>query len=159
LGKLTAVGDMPKAVSPLIAAVLLIAFTVAVGGIISLWLSSFTQTQSGMIEKSAEKTTKCAATSLQIREVRYGSGRVNVTVIHATGSEGLRNLSVSVLGAGISNSSDVRYTSADFTPGQVEAFSVIFAASPEWVTASAFCQSSYPIITECKPGQVCWKVA
>ncbi|MEM5879443.1 MAG: archaellin/type IV pilin N-terminal domain-containing protein [Candidatus Aenigmatarchaeota archaeon] len=34
-----------KAVSPMIATILLIAFTVAVGGIISIWLTGFTRTQ------------------------------------------------------------------------------------------------------------------
>jgi flagellin-like protein len=44
-----------KAVSPMIATVLLIVFTVAVAGLLIAWYPSFFQTQSGTVESQLNK--------------------------------------------------------------------------------------------------------
>jgi len=48
-----------KGISPLIAAVLLIAFTVAVGGIIAVWVTSFTKTTTTNVGVSTRGATAC----------------------------------------------------------------------------------------------------
>jgi len=44
---------MKKGISPFIATILLIGFTVAVGAILSVWFATFTRTQTTMIQTSA----------------------------------------------------------------------------------------------------------
>lgn len=51
-----------KAVSPMIATILLVAFTVAVGGIISIWLTGFTRTQTA----TAGAGAACLASNVRI---------------------------------------------------------------------------------------------
>jgi flagellin-like protein len=69
-----------KGISPMIAVVLLIAFTVAVGGIISVWLTGFTRTTTGGTESRAEALSRCSAgfeiiscTKDKIYLIHYGS--------------------------------------------------------------------------------------
>lgn len=161
-----------KGISPMIASVLLIAFTVAIGGFFITWLSSTTSIQTTSVGSAGEKAAQCGTTTIVVKEVRYStsSSRVNVTVIHSSGVEPLRNVSVTVTGGGISNSSDdsissgvisknVRYSSSDFKPGQSEAFSVTVTGGalipPDLVTASAFCSTTYGLTADCKKGQSC----
>jgi len=76
-------------VSPLIAAVLLIAFTMAVAAILTAWISSFTQSQK---EKSAEfeQKVQCAFADIQADTnfVRYNTNTGIFSVwLENTGSE------------------------------------------------------------------------
>lgn len=153
-----------KGISPLIASVILIGFTVAVAGIIGVWLTSLAKTQTGTIEDIGEKETLCALTSLAIKEVRYNmsSTYVNVTVTHETGSQNLFNLTVEITGGGTTVQSDPAYnTSSDpYEPGESRAFAVNVAGlqlPPEYVRARALCQGLIAKIGECKPGQPCMK--
>jgi len=51
-----------KGISPMVATVLLLAFTIAVGGIISVWLTGMTRTQTAGVTTSAQ----CASTRLDV---------------------------------------------------------------------------------------------
>ena len=51
-----------KGISPMIATVLLLAFTIAVGGIISVWLTGMTRTQTAGVTTAAQ----CASTRLDV---------------------------------------------------------------------------------------------
>ena len=152
-----------KGISPMIATVLLIAFTVAVGGILSVWLASLTTTQTGTVGTAGEKAAQCGATSISVREVRYATGqtRVNVTITHSTGTQALRNLTISVTGQGRTNTTNATFTTSDFTAGEsyAESVNVANGASipPEIVTVRALCQTTYALSAECKSGQDCMK--
>ena len=58
-----------KGISPMIALVLLIAFTIAVGGILSLLLTSYTTTATGAVETASTNQTKCFGTYIDIISV------------------------------------------------------------------------------------------
>jgi flagellin-like protein len=58
-----------KGISAMIATVLLIAFTVAVGGILSVWFSSFTRTSTAQVENSSVDVTKCSSTYIDVTMV------------------------------------------------------------------------------------------
>lgn len=152
-----------KGISPLIAVILIVAVTVGVGGLLSVWFSSLTSTQTETVSSSTDKAAKCAASALIVEEVRYKTGHnlVNVTVFYKTGTEPLRNLSVSVTGGGRTNTSSVLYTTSDFSAGQSEAFQINVSGGatipPDLVTASAFCQTTYSITNSCKSGSACMK--
>lgn len=65
-----------KAISPMIATILLIAFTIAVAGILLTWGSSLISFQSSTVGTSTEKISKCGNSVIQVKEVRtYGDIR------------------------------------------------------------------------------------
>jgi len=62
-----------KGISPLIATVLLIAFTLSVAGLLGGWFSGLTKTQTEVIEKSSEETMNCTGSLLTIVSVLCGN--------------------------------------------------------------------------------------
>ncbi|MBI2543144.1 MAG: LamG domain-containing protein [Candidatus Aenigmarchaeota archaeon] len=62
-----------KAISPMIAVVLLIAFTIGIGTIVSIFATSLTTTSTGITGKSSENLTQCSLASLEIKEVKCSS--------------------------------------------------------------------------------------
>lgn len=147
---------MSKAISPMIAVVLLIAFTVSVGGILSVWLSSLATTQTTTISSGTEKQVKCAASALKVAEVRYPSGTsrgyVNVSVIYNSGTETLSNITVEISGRGAVDS--VSSTGA-VVPGEVRTVNTTANYPPELVSARGLCQATVPIVGTCKSGEPC----
>ena len=53
---------MLKGISPLIGTVLLVAFTIAVAGIISAWIIPYTKRQTALVGEEAETQTYCFPT-------------------------------------------------------------------------------------------------
>ncbi|MBU5689633.1 MAG: archaellin/type IV pilin N-terminal domain-containing protein [Candidatus Aenigmatarchaeota archaeon] len=66
-----------KGVSPLIATVLLIAFTLSIAGLIGGWLSGMTKTQTESIEKSSMETMNCTGSVVSIFNVVCTNTSVN----------------------------------------------------------------------------------
>ena len=149
-----------KAISPMIAVILLIAFTVAIGGILSVWLSGLVSTQTSTVSSGSDKQIKCAGSALRISEVRYpssptsGRGSVNVSVIYDTGTEVLSNISVEVSGKGIVDSAT---STGTVVPGEGRALTFTANFPPDLVSARGLCQSNVPVVAECKSGQPCMK--
>lgn len=65
--------DMPfkKGISPMIATVLLIAFTIAVGGLVSVWMTSFTKTTTGEVSTQEETKIYCSYAGISISGLNY----------------------------------------------------------------------------------------
>jgi flagellin-like protein len=89
-----------KGVSPLIVTVILIAFSIALGGIVSSWLTSYLKGNMSTIGDKGQNQTKCSYSTLQIREDNdytfsqaAGGTNFNVTVTYITGYETLSNFS------------------------------------------------------------------
>jgi flagellin-like protein len=164
-----------KAISPMIAVVLLIAFTVSVGGILSVWLSTLSTTQTTIVSSGTEKQVRCGASSLIIKEVRYNATQpctlcnishyVNTTIRYESGAEVLSpNVTFEVISRGTRNISThvvtldpgESYTnSTNATTQGAAAGGVILAIPPELVRVRTFCQTNIPITAECKSGQPC----
>ncbi|RLJ01379.1 MAG: hypothetical protein DRP11_04480 [Candidatus Aenigmatarchaeota archaeon] len=72
-----------KGISPLIAAVLLIAFTITVAAVLATWASSFVKTQTQTIEQSAEQT-ECTKANLRVEEAEWdqANSQLNVLVLN-----------------------------------------------------------------------------
>jgi len=97
-----------KGVSALIATVLLIAFTIAVGGIISVWLTQFTQTQTDIVGKESESQILCGTGQVQFSNVKFCSTNNYLSgEIANTGSIGLGNITFTILYTNASR--EVRY--------------------------------------------------
>ena len=98
-----------KAISPMIAVVLLIAFTVAVGGIMSLWLTGYATTMTGSVETATTNQTKCAGTYIDVISVTS-----NAVVITNRGSQYINN-SVCYWG----NGTLIDYFGTSLAPGAI----------------------------------------
>ncbi len=170
-----------KAVSPMIAVVLLIAFTVAVGGILSVWLTGLSATTTGVAGSATEKQTKCAI-SLRIPEVTYALGasvdQLNVTVEYIYGSEDLYffnftiidDIKSSVTTSPVAGENYNKTT--PFKPGNVRVFNLTITDSirvlvpqslpgtkVDTVIATAKCQDTVTVSAECKSGSPCLKAS
>jgi flagellin-like protein len=62
-----------KGLSPLIATVLLIAFTVGVAGILSVFFSSYTSEQTSAVDKRTSGTVECSGAFLRVERVNTSS--------------------------------------------------------------------------------------
>lgn len=149
-----------KGLSPIIAIVLIIGFTVAVAAVVSIWLITLTKTQTSVIGEQTEKQVKCIGSSLIIKEVKYnstatGTCSVNVTVAYETGTEILANMTVEISAKGTT----VRSTStASVSLGESKSFTNSSAiCPPEYVRAIAICQETVPVVGECRSGEPCMK--
>jgi flagellin-like protein len=66
--------DMRKGISSIIATVLLIAFTVAVAGILSGWLTSFTTTSTQTVKSQSDTELTCSYGGISLNSLRYSGG-------------------------------------------------------------------------------------
>jgi flagellin-like protein len=158
-----------KGISPVIATVLIIAFTVGVAGIFIMWISPFSQEQMEETSDVAEKQLKCARSVIAINEVKFGT-ITNITAQYVHGTENLYNFTLSF----IDNKRQVlnlNYTSITpqyndtagqrFTPGMIVVWNIdtssLSGTSLQSVFVNALCQKQYPVSNECKAGDPCMK--
>ncbi|MCJ7478598.1 MAG: hypothetical protein MUP63_00275 [Candidatus Nanohaloarchaeota archaeon QJJ-7] len=84
-----------KGVSPLIAAVLLIAFTMAVAAILTSWFTTFTEDQSQQLSNQSEQMIQCSYAGIDISNVAYDSeNSLTEFSIDNTGTVDFNNISV-----------------------------------------------------------------
>lgn len=155
-----------KGISPFIATVLLIAFTVAIGALISVWFTNVTSSQTQTVQSGSDALSKCASTSMTVNEVRYAgngsSSLVNVTV-SSSGTQSLKNVTISVTGGGATTTSQKFFnaTGNDFLAGTYFATSMNTSGGaslpPEIVSVSGLCQGQQAIVATCKTGDSCMK--
>lgn len=79
-----------KGVSPLIAAVLLLAFTISISMIVMGWLSSFTRVTTENVTYSSTQAISCSSASISIERV-YITGTSAVIIVK---NDGFSNLNV-----------------------------------------------------------------
>lgn len=98
---------MRKGLSPLIASVLLVAFTMAVAAIVVVWITGFTQQQTATIGTRGERQVLCSYSVLSIDrdDVTASSTNFNVTVTYSGGTETLN-----ITGFTIRDANGVTYT-------------------------------------------------
>ena len=78
-----------KGISPLIAAVLLVAFTMAIAGIMAAWATTFAQ------GKLTEATT--CALALRILDLKFTNGNITVRVVNENNNANLTDIRFSIL--------------------------------------------------------------
>ncbi|MDY6761872.1 MAG: archaellin/type IV pilin N-terminal domain-containing protein [Candidatus Nanohaloarchaea archaeon] len=88
-----------KGVSPLIAAVLLIAFTMAVAAILTAWVTTFTQEQTSQLGNQSAKQIDCNFGQLEIFDTNSDTTWVTVAITN-TGTVDFNNTSVTTLSGG-----------------------------------------------------------
>lgn len=155
-----------KAISPFIATVLLIAFTVGVAGIVSSFIYSTMSTQTGETKEISDKQAKCGSVVLDIDEVKTDSDLdpVNVTFTYVHGTENLYTFTVYIIdsGSNIYSTTLSTYTEANpLTPGRKVFWSIDteseLSGSLFSVRVSGICQKDYPVSVGCDSGESCMK--
>jgi flagellin-like protein len=86
---------MKKGISPLIATVLLIAFTVAVAGIISVWLTGFAATTTKTVGSQANLEIICTGAQISLTGLRYCSNYLSGDVSNS-GMLALGNITMQI---------------------------------------------------------------
>jgi flagellin-like protein len=88
-----------KAISPLIAVVLLIGFTIAVGTMIADWLIDYIRISPSQSEEKSMEKIKCAFGSLKIVSAKYNNTATKLSVLlrNEAGDTNLMNISFSVV--------------------------------------------------------------
>jgi flagellin-like protein len=150
-----------KGISPMIATILLIAFTVAVGGIISVWLTGFTRTTTGGTEVKAEALTRCSTCGFEVISVKKDSQ--NFTYVTHYGS-GITLYPISVVfDTGDTVTSFGANSDSNVTAGQIAKIDLTtnFPSNAAWLKVTALCEyggvnASAPVVAECRKGDRCW---
>lgn len=85
-----------KGISPLIATVLLIAFTVAVAGIISVWLTGFASTTTKTVGGQANIEIICTGGQISLKNLKCVNGYLSGDISNA-GTIALGNITLQIL--------------------------------------------------------------
>jgi len=105
--------NQSKGISPLIAAVLLIAFTVAIATLIAGWFSTLARSTTATVSNRTDQSVNCAGASITIDQVYATVG--NMTTARAiVRNNGLADLSV--VGAVSFNTTGINFTSSTSLP-------------------------------------------
>jgi flagellin-like protein len=88
---------MKKAISPMVATVLLIGFTIAVGAILSVWFTSFTRTQTAGVQAGAA----CATNRIDVRGIGFDSSNNLTMMVLNSGPDDVNVTSVIVTCGGV----------------------------------------------------------
>lgn len=109
-------------ISPLIAAVLLIAFTMAVAAIITTWATTFTQERSQQLSNRSEQMVQCSYAGMDVYDAVYDSTNSQTDVsIENTGTVDFNNISVSTFtGASV----QARTYISSLSSGEVESITI-----------------------------------
>jgi len=94
-----------KGISTFVAAILLIAFTVSVGGVVSVWFTTFSRTSTETISQEASTQIACSYAGVTLSNLRFSSPYLSGRVRNS-GTISLGNLTLYVL---FSNSSQQKF--------------------------------------------------
>ncbi len=87
-----------RGISPLIATVLIIGFTVALGAVIFLWGSDFIKGLLGSAEEAQERATSCAAATFKLDDVEQTAEDKLKLTVDNTGQENIKSVIVRITG-------------------------------------------------------------
>jgi flagellin-like protein len=148
-----------KGISPLIAAVLLIAFTVAIGGIVSVFFTSFTKQTTGSVSSQGQQLITCSGSNPSVDRVSYpatGTAAMNVSYSNPS-SYNITNITIYTT---LSNGTTFTTGGTSYlNPGQANS-TVLFNVStslgtPSVVKVAGVCQAIQPVIGTCVAGYAC----
>ena len=135
-----------KAISPMIAVVLLLAFTVAVGGILSVWFTSFTRTTTGGVESATVNQTRCAGCYISVDSVSTSS------IIYSNPCTQSITMTDGITGDGT-----LLTVSGTLNPGDLSSISWTRGTNTS-VILKAKCLATVPVEGSCEQGDTCWKL-
>lgn len=87
-----------KGISPLVATVLLIAFVVAIAGIISIWLNAFAREQTQLVGSRSETSITCSYGSINLKDAKFTAASTRLSgTIENIGQIALGNITLSII--------------------------------------------------------------
>ncbi len=152
-----------KGISPLIATILLIAFTVAVGGIVSIWISGYSKTQTTQVTQTSNDQVTCnSVISISTYNPTFNNAAIGFRISYDYGTLNLTNPTVSLTcGTNTTNTS----VGTTIVPGQLIAGNISNTActsltSISFVRVVANCTGpstgiNYTRTGDCSSGQTC----
>jgi len=155
-----------KGISPLVATVLLIAFTVAVAGLLSNWLTGFASQSAQQVSSSSSVTLSCTYGGVSLGNLKYNSTQNNMTgYIENTGTVSIGNLSLQII---YTNKTIVTYNlcsigsigsnctakNISLSPRDVITFSVPSQNNYETLRVATNCSSVYDTATSAEISSV-----
>ena len=135
---------LTKGISAMIATVLLIAFTVVIGGIVSLWLSTLTTTTTGTVGTQTGNQTKCAGAYIKVDRVSGTN-----TIYSNPTTESITSITIV-----LSNGTTYTPTTATLTPGQAASYSIARNTNTYYIF-KGLCRGT-PIEGNCRDSDSCW---
>ncbi len=135
-----------KGLSPIVATIVLIAFAVAIGGLVSIWLTGFASSTTEFTSQRGDELTACAGARLQVDTVT-SSG-----IIYSNpSSRTITNITV-YDGAG----RNMTYNASNLVPGAVA--NVTWArGTNSSISLRGICENTIVVEGACKTGQSCWE--
>jgi hypothetical protein len=140
----------------MIAAVLLIAFTVAVGGILSVWLPSLIRTSTAGTETQAQATVKCASAGFEVVSADTGNNKVYITMSSSDVEIFPNTIRFS---DGTINTTFTANPSVLDSPGEISTITVTYPTDVNSVTVIGLCQyggTNITIEASCIEKEDCW---
>ena len=114
---------MRKGISPLIATILLIAFVIAVGGILSGWLISFSKERVEEARTKGETETQCSYSGLSIDDADWNDTETKLSlIVRNSGTEDLTDFRMVVIYTNNTAFTLKVSPSTTLNPGDVEVF-------------------------------------
>ncbi|MBI1978771.1 MAG: hypothetical protein HYS62_01765 [Candidatus Aenigmarchaeota archaeon] len=148
-----------KAISPMIAVVLLIAFTVGVGGLISIFVTGLTTTSTGITSNQSEALTRCAGAWINVYSV------TNTTVLYSNpNSQTLTGVVIVFTNGNTVNAADTTLSpgesgvTSNSTTGFNGGLSCGACTPNTSVTVRGLCQTLVTAEGKCTSSQDCWDV-
>jgi flagellin-like protein len=143
-----------KGLSPLIGTVLLIAFTIGVGGLISIFATGLTTTSTGITSNQSEALTKCAGAWLDVYSV------TNASVLYSNpNSQTITGVVIVYTNGNTQNAADQTLSlgeSGVTSPTGGIISSPIVSTSNTTIAVRGLCQSTVLVEGKCTNAQQCW---
>ena len=136
-----------KAISPMVAVVLLIAFTIGVGGLVSIFATSLTTTSTGIASNQSEALTRCAGAWIDVHSV------TSTQVYYSNPNS--QTLTTIILVPG--NSVNTVTGATTLAPGASTVTSWT-AGTNTSVIARGLCQTLVTVEGRCTSAHECWDV-
>ncbi len=147
-----------KGISPLIATVLLIAFTITIATLLASWMTGFTTTQTETTGTTADAEIKCAYGSITIKSMKYNNSdtKLYAEIENNAGDVDLSNITFSII---LANSSTYTYSTTcncnDETLRAAETkiysnSSVVGGCNIDKVYVTSNCRNAYDVINSNK---------
>jgi flagellin-like protein len=144
-----------KGISPMLATILLVAFTVAVGGMISLWMSGFFSSTQAGTEARTTALTKCSNARFSIMSARGTSS--NATVITHYSNDLNVYPQVVRFSDGTINTTFTPKTA--IAGGSIATLNAQYPTGVTFVTVSGSCEYgtvNVSVEASCRKGEDCW---
>jgi flagellin-like protein len=135
-----------KGLSPIVATIVLIAFAVAVGGLVALWLTNFATSTTEYTSEQGDKLTACAGSRLKFDIVGP-----NLIVFSNPTTKLITNITIYDM-----NGRNLTFNAGNMLPGQVSNITWTRGSNTS-VFMRGVCEGTIVVEGQCKVGQICWE--